>query len=110
LDDRAIVRRCLDLAAALGRRPTLSELCVASRVSERRLRRAFVSQFDVPPATFFRIWALAQARRRFRTAEASDASVTRVGLDLGFGHLSRFAEYYQQVYGESPSATIRKAR
>jgi AraC-like DNA-binding protein len=110
LDDRTIAHRCLDLAEALGRRPTLSELCVASRVSERRLRQAFVSQFDVPPAAFFRLWALAQARKRLRTADASVASVTRVGLDLGFGHLSRFAQYYRQVYGESPSATIRMNR
>ena len=110
LDDRAIVHRCLDLAEALGRRPTLSELCVASRVSERRLRQAFAGQFDVSPAAFFRLWALAQARKRLRTADASVGSVTRVGLDLGFGHLSRFAQYYRQVYGESPSATIRMNR
>ena len=110
MDDRVIVHRCLDLAVALGRRPTLRELCVASHVSERRLRQAFVGQFDVPPVAFFRLWALAQARKRLRTADASVASVTRVGLDLGFGHLSRFAQYYRQVYGESPSATLRMNR
>ena len=109
-DDREIVHRCIDLAEALERRPTLSELCAVSRVSERRLRTAFASQFDTSPAAFFRLWALTVARRRLSDVDGSDQPVTRTSLDLGFGHLSRFAQYYQQVYGESPSVTARGNR
>lgn len=109
-DDREIVHRCIDLAEALERRPTLSELCAVSRVSERRLRTAFASQFDTSPAAFFRLWALTVARRRLSDVDGSDHTVTRTSLDLGFGHLSRFAQYYQQVYGESPSVTARGSR
>jgi AraC-like DNA-binding protein len=109
-DDRGIVHRCIDLAEALQRRPTLSELCAVSRVSERRLRTAFANQFDTSPAAFFRLWALTVARRRLSDVEGSSQPVTRTSLDLGFGHLSRFAQYYQQVYGESPSVTARASR
>ena len=79
-------------------------------VSERRLRRAFVSQFEMPPAMFFRLWALTEARRRLSAADSGDRLVTAIGLDLGFGHLGRFAQYYREVYGESPSATVRGDR
>ena len=33
--------------------------------------------------------------------------ITDVAIDAGYGHLGRFAHYYRQVYGESPSETYR---
>jgi AraC family ethanolamine operon transcriptional activator len=37
-------------------------------------------------------------------------TVTRVALDWGFEHLSQFARDYRGVYGETPSATLRRTR
>lgn len=107
IDNREVVRACLDFAESVGRIPSISELCLAARVSERRLRHAFTAEFDTPPSRVLRVWALAEARRRLSEPRAT--SVTSVALDLGFEHLGRFAGHYRDVYGESPSTTFRSA-
>ena len=86
----------------------MSELCLAAHVSERRLRKAFVDEFDQPPSRFFRIWALNEAHRRLATDESGRINVTRVATDLGFGHLGRFSGQYRSLYGEAPSSTLHR--
>jgi transcriptional regulator GlxA family with amidase domain len=56
---------------------------------------------------FFRLWALDQAHRRLVRARRTDDTVTRIALDVGYGHLGRFSEHYRLVYGELPSETLR---
>lgn len=107
IDSRQIVGACLDYVDATRRVPSISELCVTAHVSERRLRDAFVSEFDEPPSRYFRAWALDEARRRLLAAESDECNVTDVAVDLGCDHLGRFAAYYKQIYEESPSATLR---
>lgn len=107
MDSGRIVRRCVEYAEAVERRPSISELCLAAGVSERRLRKAFVSTFDTPPWLFFRHWALSKAHRRLTTGDSPAPSVTDVATELGFSHLGRFAEYYRATYGVSPSTTTR---
>jgi AraC family ethanolamine operon transcriptional activator len=107
IDSRVVVRDCVDYAVSIQRIPSNGELCLASHVSERRLRQAFADQFDMPPTQFFRTWALGLARRRLRAAEVGTTTVSRVAVDAGFHHLGRFATYYRAMYGETPSATLR---
>ena len=109
VDNRTVVRACLDYADSVSRIPAISELCLAAQVSERRLRQAFTAEFDTPPTRFFRAWALAEAHRRLAEPETAAPSVTTVALDIGFEHLGRFAGSYRKIYGESPSTTLRTA-
>jgi AraC family ethanolamine operon transcriptional activator len=109
LDSRVIVSACIDYAAATDRIPTIAELCAASNVSERRLRFAFNQEFDRSPIPYFRAWALDRARRRLRDAAPDSHRVSDVACDLGFDHLGRFAGWYKNVYGESPSETLHTA-
>jgi AraC family ethanolamine operon transcriptional activator len=109
LDSRRIVETCLEAAAAAGHVPALHELCRATNVSERRLRAAFVSVYDLPPSAFFRARLLDEARRRLVVGVPSSTTVSSVALDLGFEHLGRFAQRYRAVYGELPSETLRDA-
>jgi AraC-like DNA-binding protein len=106
IDSRHIVHTCIDDTEAIGRLPTIRELCLAAHVSERRLRKAFVEECGMPPTAFFRLWALNQARDRLRTADRHNSTVTRVAMDLGFHHSGRFARRYARLYGEPPSATL----
>jgi AraC-like DNA-binding protein len=106
IDSRRVVNTCVELARRIERRPTLRELCRAAVVSERSLRQAFIDEFDLPPTQFFRLWALSEAHRRLVSGQRYGDTVTRVALDVGFGHLGRFAEYYRAIYGESPSQTL----
>ena len=109
IDSRHVIHQCIDYADSVERIPSISELCLAAHVSERRLRKAFTDEYDLPPTRFFRSWALARARQRL-TAEHNDRPrVTDIAFDLGFGHLGRFAAQYRELYGESPSTTLEYA-
>ena len=107
LDSRKIVIRCVEYADATTRVPTVAELCTAAHVSDRRLRSAFSEEFDQPPTQFFRNWALDLAHRRLRDSGPDECTVSSVAFDLGLDHLGRFAFRYSEIYGESPSTTLR---
>jgi transcriptional regulator GlxA family with amidase domain len=107
IDDREVVLACMECADAVQRLPTIEELCAAAFVSERRLRNAFTASYDMPPHRFFLAWGLDLARRRLVDADPTTDSVTTVAAALGFIHLGRFARYYKQQFGESPSTTLR---
>ena len=107
IDSRHVVHACIDYANATQRIPSITELCLAAHVSERRLREAFVREFDLPPSRYFRNWALEAAHRRLVMAEPAHESVTDVAVDIGFDHLGRFAGHYRALFGEPPSATLR---
>ena len=100
-----IVRRCLELAESVDGRPSIRELCLAAGVPERTLREAFITLYDAPPSVFFRHWALDRAFSRLSAGVPIVGGVTEVALGAGFGHFGRFAQYYRQAYGESPSET-----
>jgi AraC-like DNA-binding protein len=107
IDSRRVVRTCVDYAESIGRIPSISELCLATHVSERRLRTAFTAEFDMPPSRFFRAWALEAAHRRLLQCDEKDHTVTSVATSLGFEHLGRFSGRYRETYRELPSATLR---
>ena len=109
INDAAIVTACIERAEATGRVPGIAEMRLATHVSERRLRRAFVHEYGVPPTVFFRSWALDQARRHLREQGDEFTSVGTVALAFGFGHFGRFAAYYRRQFGELPSETLARS-
>lgn len=107
---RRVARACIEYAETIGRVPTIPELCMAAGVSERGLHRAFTATFGIPPSLYFRRWGLDAVRKRLLdTSESVDGAVTREAFALGFKHLGRFAGYYRQQYGESPSETLKQS-
>ena len=104
-----MVRACIAFAEAVGRIPSIAELCTVAHVSERRLREAFTDEYDVPPTRFFRAWALGEAHRRLAHGDPADESVTQVAADLGFDHLGRFSGHYRRIFEERPSETLQTA-
>jgi len=109
ISDDAIVAVCVDLAEATGRPPGIAEMRVAAHVSERRLRTAFVQTYGVPPIVFFRRWALDRAYRQLTGQGNQSITVTETAMGLGFGHLGRFAKYYNLQFGERPSETLARS-
>jgi AraC-like DNA-binding protein len=61
------------------------------------------------PMRFVTERRLAAAQARLATAGAA-RDVTEVAAELGFSHLGRFAIAYREVFGESPSQTLRRRR
>lgn len=90
--------------------PTLGDMCEASRTNERSLREAFTRSFGVGPQAYLRLRRLHFARRALRSAESPATSVASVATDHGFFDLGRFAGAYRQLFGEVPSATLRRTR
>ncbi|MGB2816607.1 MAG: helix-turn-helix domain-containing protein [Burkholderiaceae bacterium] len=86
---------------------TMGRLCAVSGVGERCLQKAFYSRRGMSPMRFVAERRLAAARARLLHAGPRD-DVTSVAVELGFGHVGRFAQLYRQAFGESPSETLRR--
>lgn len=109
VNSRTVVGDCIGFAEAIRREPTIAEMCLASHVSDRRLRQAFHDTFQVSPKRFFRHWILGQAHDRLLAGVPDELSVTCVATDLGLSHLGRFSTQYRELHGECPSATLRRS-
>jgi len=106
-----ITRDCIRLAEALQYGGVaMSDLSVASGVSERRVRRAFYDCYGISPMSYLRAAALGEVRRSLIDRPFLRDAVTRAASDHGFHHLSRFAGHYHALFGEYPSATVARAR
>jgi transcriptional regulator GlxA family with amidase domain len=60
------------------------------------------------PMRFVAQRRLAAAHHRLRAAGPAD-DVTGIATECGFSHMGRFAVGYRELYGESPSQTLRDA-
>ncbi len=88
---------------------SVTELCAACEVPRRTLNRAFQGTLGMGPATYLRRVRLNAVRRALQRRSTDSTSVTDVALELGFWHLSRFAEQYLELFGELPHETLRRA-
>lgn len=87
----------------------LSILQVCSRVgtSRRKLNYCFQDVLGTTPVKYLRSLRLNGVRRALRQAEAG-MTVQDIASHWGFWHLSQFAQDYKRLFGELPSATLRR--
>jgi AraC-like DNA-binding protein len=88
---------------------SLEDIATAARVSVRTLQSGFREHLQTTPIPYLRSVRLARAHAELLhiAATGSRTTVTEVALRWGFTHLSRFAAFYRQAYGHSPSVTRR---
>jgi AraC-like DNA-binding protein len=88
---------------------TTAELARAAGVSARALQKAFARSSEPPPMTCLRHIRLHRVRAELADASraTSSTAVTAVAGRWGFVHLGRFAQQYRQLFGETPSQTLR---
>lgn len=103
-----LVRRALEMAEAHRGPVPIAHLCSLLRVSPGTLENAFKTVTGVTPHAFFLRRRLNKARAALLSREADPARVTDVALELGFSELGRFAVRYRQMFGESPSETLKR--
>jgi AraC-like DNA-binding protein len=84
----------------------LPELCELIGVSERILRACCAEFIGVGPTRYLMLRRLNWARWALQNANPSIAAVAR---GCGFNELHRFVGVYEATFGESPSATLRRA-
>jgi AraC family ethanolamine operon transcriptional activator len=89
-------------------RVRVNDLCAALKISRRTLYRAFHETLGVGPKAYLRLTALSMARCVLVEASPGTTSVTEVALNHGFPELGRFSVLYRQMFGESPSDTLRR--
>jgi AraC-like DNA-binding protein len=87
---------------------SISDLAQTSGVPERTLRTAFQRCFGLSPVEYLRILRLHHARQLLLASCQDQTTVTEIGYELGFWDLGRFAGAYRELFGELPSATLRK--
>jgi AraC-like DNA-binding protein len=86
----------------------LTDICSSIAASERTLRHACEEHLGIGPIRFLTLRRMHLARRALLQASNETANVTRIATDYGFWELGRFAVAYRQMFGETPSQTLRR--
>jgi len=105
----ALVRRAIDFADSICGPIRISELSVALNASPRTLEIAFSRIMGVGPHAFFRKRRMNRARMMLLKADSRESRVTEIAEALGFSELGRFSVQYRELFGESPSETLRRS-
>ena len=103
-----LVRRAVEMADAHRGPVAIAQLCGLLRVSPGTLENAFKAVTGVTPHAFFLRRRLNKARSALLRPQDDLVRVTDVALEMGFSELGRFAVRYRQMFGESPSETLRR--
>ncbi len=86
----------------------LAEICAAIAVSERTLRAACEEHLGMGPVRYLFLRRMHLVRRALLQTDASTTTVTRLATNLGFWELGRFSVAYRNLFGESPSQSLRR--
>jgi AraC-like DNA-binding protein len=89
--------------------PGMNEICAVLGVSERLLRACCREYLRMGPNRYLRLRRMQQVHRDLRNGNPGRASVSEVARRYGFRDPGRFAASYRAVYGELPSATLRRS-
>ena len=107
--DVTVISRAVDaIEASSGPRMTMTGLTDMTGVPERSLRDGFNRYLGVSPRQYMQLRALHKAHSRLASGSPEETTVARVATDLGIWDLGRFAARYRRVFGELPSATLRR--
>ncbi len=96
------------LEANLDRPLYLTDVCTTIGVSERVLRLHCMEHLGMGPHRYLWLRRMNLVRRALTRSEPNVTTVTTIANDHGFAELGRFAVGYRNLFGESPSATLRR--
>jgi AraC-like DNA-binding protein len=103
-----LVRRATEIADAHPGPIPITRLCSLLRASPSNLESSFKKITGLTPHTFFLRRRLNHARTALLGANRNEGCVTEIATELGFTELGRFSVRYRQMFGESPSETLRR--
>ncbi len=115
-DSSAAMRRHQDvmtcferlLQAEPDRIVNLREICTALGVSDRLLRTVCAEHLGMSGNRYLRLRRMALVRHALRHGEGHPRRVSEIARRYGFGEAGRFAIEYRGLFGEPPSATLRR--
>lgn len=105
----ALVRRAMDyLEARIDEPLRIGALCDEVGASWRTLERAFSNSYGLTPKQSLDLCRLNLARQRLLAAYPETNSVGSIAHACGISQGGRFAMDYRQMFGESPSETLKR--
>jgi AraC-like DNA-binding protein len=87
----------------------VAEICAALGVSARTLRMCCEEQLGMDATEYVRLRRMHLVHRALSNGNADAASISAVARRCGFRGLGRFAVKYRALFGELPSATLRRS-
>lgn len=101
----ALYRHAVRLVTDQDREPlSVADLALELDVPAASLREAFMETVGITPSAWLRQHRLDGARRDLNR---TNGSVSEIAMKWGFWHLGRFAAYYAQRFGHTPSDALR---
>jgi AraC-like DNA-binding protein len=104
-----IVREAEKLMQSAGPNISIGEIAKELRVGLRSLELGFRDARKMTPTQAHRQFRLQSARQALLHPTPS-TTVTSVAITFGFAHLARFSRYYQSMFNEAPSHTLRRSK
>ncbi len=88
---------------------TMADLCASVGITERTLRACCVEMLGIGPGVYMRLRRLHRVRAVIIRAELGTVAIRDIARRFGFHDMGRFAAAYRTAFGETPSATMRRA-
>jgi len=109
LRHKAIIGRFEEFLEAHPNRPLyLIDVCAAVGAAERTLRAACEEHLGMGPIRYLTLRRMYLAHRALMRQMPRTATVTQIATDNGFYELGRFSVAYRQLFGETPSDSLRR--
>ena len=104
-----VMRRLEEVLTSTPDRPLyMPQLCATVGASYTTLRDCCHEYLGMSPRRYLWLRRMHLARRALRIADAEKTTVTEIATDYGFWELGRFAVAYRSLFGEPPSAALRR--
>jgi AraC-like DNA-binding protein len=104
-----VMRRLEDtLAAKSGETLYMSELCAAVGATYWTLRDCCLEYLGMSPKRYLWMRRMNLARLALWSADPAKTTVTEIATNHGFWELGRFSVAYRSLFGEPPSAALRR--
>jgi transcriptional regulator GlxA family with amidase domain len=87
----------------------MTEICDRIGVQERTLRNHCLEYLGMSPHRYLWRRRMALVQRALSLADPTEKTVTTIANDYGFWELGRFSVAYRNLFGESPSTTLRNS-
>lgn len=87
----------------------LADIAAAVNISPRLLQKAFAQEYDCSPMRFVARSRLERIRQELERSSDDATRIIDVMMSYGITQGGKFAKEYQQLFGEKPSDTLKRA-
>ena len=104
-----VMQRLEEVLTSTPDRPLyMPQLCATVGASYTTLRDCCQEFLGMSPKRYLWLRRMHLVRWALRIADAQKTTVTEIATDYGFWELGRFAGAYRSLFGEAPSAALRR--